>query len=116
VGVDFAFDAVGRSTLVTAGIAACRSGGTTVMVGAIPIDDPVTLSPAAIFGVQEKRLMGCVLGSCNSLHEIPRLLALWKAGRLDLESLITSRRPLSEINEGMADVAASRGIRTVLSI
>ena len=116
VGVDFAFDAVGRSALIAAGIAACRNGGTTVMVGAIPIDDPVTLSPAAIFGVQEKRLTGCVLGSCNSLHEIPRLLALWKAGRLDLESLITARRPLEEINEGMADVAAARGIRTVLSI
>jgi len=116
VGVDFAFDAVGRSALITSGIAACRSGGTTVMVGAIPIDDPVTLSPAAIFGVQEKRLMGCVLGSCNSLHEIPRMIALWKAGRLDLESLITSRRPLSEINEGMADVAATQGIRTVLSL
>ena len=43
VGVDFAFDAVGRSALITSGIAACRSGGTTVMVGAIPIDDLAVL-------------------------------------------------------------------------
>ncbi|NRA09098.1 MAG: Zn-dependent alcohol dehydrogenase [Myxococcales bacterium] len=116
VGVDCAFDAVGRSVLVHTGIGACRNGGTTVIVGAIPIDDPVTLSPAALFGVQEKKLIGCVLGSCNSLYEIPRLVALWKAGRLDLESMITARRPLEEINEGMADVAAAQGIRTVLTI
>ena len=36
--------------------------------------------------------------------------------RLDLEGLVTARRPLSEINEAMEDLRASRGIRTVLSI
>ncbi|MBW2695899.1 MAG: alcohol dehydrogenase, partial [Deltaproteobacteria bacterium] len=52
----------------------------------------------------------------NSLHEIPRLIGLYTAGRLDLESLITARRPLEEINEAMEDLTASRGIRTVLEI
>ena len=28
-------------------------------------------------------------GSCNSVREIPRLVALWQAGRLDLEGLVT---------------------------
>ena len=59
--------------------------------------------------------MGTILGNCNSLHEIPRLLSLWQAGRLDLEALITARRPLDEIGEAMDDLRASRGIRTVLS-
>ena len=57
-----------------------------------------------------------MLGSVNSLREIPRLIALWQAGRLDLESLITARRPLAEINEAMDDLRASRGVRTVLTI
>ena len=60
--------------------------------------------------------LGCVLGDVHSLHEIPRLVGLWKAGRIDLESLITQRRPLAEINEAMDDLRASRGIRTVLQI
>ena len=60
--------------------------------------------------------LGCVLGDVHSLHEIPRLIALWKAGRIDLESLITQRRPLAEINEALEDLRASRGIRTVLTI
>ena len=66
--------------------------------------------------VAEKKLSGCVLGSCNSLHEIPRLIALWRAGRLDLEGLITARRPLEQINEALADMRESRGIRTVLAL
>jgi Zn-dependent alcohol dehydrogenase len=56
-----------------------------------------------------------VLGGCHSLRDVPRLLALWQAGRLDLEGLITARRPLAEVNEALDDLAAGRGIRTVLS-
>jgi len=115
VGVDYAFDAVGRAALIQAGMAATRNGGMTVCVGAAPIDESVTVTPAALFTITEKKIVGCTLGSCNSLREIPRLVALWQAGRLDLEALVTSRRPLSEVNEAFADMRAGRGIRTVLA-
>lgn len=115
-GVDYAFDAAGRASLIQAGLMATRAGGTTVCVGAPPMDDVLTIAMPALFVVSEKKLLGCALGSSNSLREIPRLIALWQAGRLDLEGLITSRRPLAEINEAMSDLAAGRGIRTVLSL
>ena len=38
------------------------------------------------------------------------------AGRIDLEELITQRRPLAQINDALDDLRASRGIRTVLTI
>jgi S-(hydroxymethyl)glutathione dehydrogenase/alcohol dehydrogenase len=116
VGVDYAFDAVGRASLIQAGLAATRTGGTTVCVGAPPLDDVITIAMPALFVVSEKKLLGCALGSSNSLREIPRLVALWQTGRLDLEGLITARRPLAEINAAMDDLKTSRGIRTVLSI
>jgi S-(hydroxymethyl)glutathione dehydrogenase/alcohol dehydrogenase len=116
IGADYAFDAVGRSSLLQAGIAATRVGGTTVAVGAPPVDDALTIAPAALFMVTEKRLLGCALGSSNSLRDVPRLLALWRAGRLDLEGLVTARRPLAEVNEALADLAAGRGVRTVLAV
>jgi Zn-dependent alcohol dehydrogenase len=114
VGVDYAFECAGRATLVETGIGAARNGGTIVCVGAPPIDEPITIPLAAAFTISEKKLLGCTLGSSNSLREIPRLVALWQAGRLDLEALVTARRPLAEINEAMAELRASRGIRTVL--
>jgi Zn-dependent alcohol dehydrogenase len=49
------------------------------------------------------------------LRDIPRLLNLYRAERLDLDALITARRPLAQINEAMDDLRAARGIRTVLS-
>ncbi len=115
VGVDYAFDTVGRSRLVHLGIAATRPGGTTVCVGAAPMNEAIEIAPAVLFTVAEKKLLGCILGSSNSLREIPRLVALWQAGRLDLAGLVTARRPLHEINEAVADLHAGRGIRTVLA-
>jgi Zn-dependent alcohol dehydrogenase len=116
VGVDYAFDAVGRSALVEMGMRATRNGGTTVAVGAAPMGDAITIAPAALFTISEKKLLGCTLGSCHAVRDIPRLVALWQAGRLDLEGLVTARRPLAEINAALDDLRASRGIRTILSL
>lgn len=116
VGVDYAFEAAGRAELISTGVTATRNRGTTVCVGAPPVTDAINIAPAALFVISEKKVMGTVLGSSNSLHEIPRLIGLYQAGRLDLDALITGRRPLGEINEAMDDLAASRGIRTVLDI
>jgi Zn-dependent alcohol dehydrogenase len=116
IGVDYAFDAVGAGPVIESLIWATRNGGTTVMVGAGGIDQTVTLAPPVVFTLSERKLMGCLLGSCNGRRDIPRLLALWRAGRLDLEGMITERRPLDEINDAFDDLTASRGLRTVLTI
>ena len=116
VGADYAFDAVGRAELIQLCLALTRTGGTTVCVGAPPMTDVITIPIPAMFVLSEKKLLGCALGSSNSLREIPRLIALWQAGRLDLEGLITARRPLSEVNEAFADMRAGKGIRTVLAM
>jgi Zn-dependent alcohol dehydrogenase len=116
VGADVAFDAVGMSQLIETGIMATRPGGTTVCVGVPRPDDVITIRPAVMFALGEKKLKGCFLGTSNPNREFPRLLALWRAGRLDLEGMVTKHRPLEEINEAFADMKAGRGIRTVLDI
>ncbi|MDG2305754.1 MAG: Zn-dependent alcohol dehydrogenase [Candidatus Binatia bacterium] len=115
VGFDYAFEAAGRSALLETGLAAIRNGGTLVCVGAPPLEELFTLMPAA-FVITGKKILSTVLGGANSLRDIPRYIALWQNGRLDLDALITGRRPLSEINGALEDLRTSRGIRTVLDI
>jgi Zn-dependent alcohol dehydrogenase len=43
-------------------------------------------------------------------------VGLWRRGLLDLEGMITSRRPLEEVNGGFDDLRAGRGLRTILTI
>jgi S-(hydroxymethyl)glutathione dehydrogenase / alcohol dehydrogenase len=116
VGPDYAFECAGLAALAQVGIAATRPGGMTVLVGAPTADQAITIAPAVLFGIEEKQLKGCFLGSCNSLRDVPRMVDLWRAGQLDLEGLITHRRPLDEINDAFADMEAGRGIRTVLEM
>jgi Zn-dependent alcohol dehydrogenase len=116
IGVDYAFEAAGVAALVSQCFFAARIGGTIVVVGAPPIDQAFSIAPAALVASQGKRILGTLLGGCNSLRDVPRLLALWRGGRLDLESLISARRPLREINEAVADLRAARGLRTVLTV
>jgi S-(hydroxymethyl)glutathione dehydrogenase/alcohol dehydrogenase len=115
VGVDYAFEAAGVGSLIEVAVNSTRSGGTTVLVGAPPIDAAIHIAPAALFLMTGKKIVSSVLGGCNSLLEIPRLLDLYRAGRLDLTSLITNRRPIEEINDAVEDLKAARGIRTVMN-
>jgi len=69
-----------------------------------------------MFAMSEKKITGCFLGSSNPHREFPRLLSLWRAGHLDLDSMITARRPLDEIGDAFADMKAGTGLRTVLSL
>jgi Zn-dependent alcohol dehydrogenase len=115
-GVDFAFDAAGSSDLIAAGVRATAPGGAVVMVGAPdPSERLSRISPSQLIG-QEKRLLASMVGSSNGPRFFPRLLALWQKGLLDLESMVSFRRPLSEINEGFDDLLAGRGVRTVVAV
>ena len=116
IGVDWAFDAAGRSDLINIGLAATRKGGTTVMVGVPALDDPLTIALPALMAFSGRNLRGCLLGSCNSLRDIPRFIALAQAGKLDLEGLITSTRPLADINAAFDDLRTATGVRTVIEV
>jgi Zn-dependent alcohol dehydrogenase len=115
-GVDYVFEAAGLAALQCVAIEATTAGGSTVFVGAPSYEESLTIPNVLLWGMQEKKLLGCFIGSTNSLRDIPAFLALWRSGQLDLESLITARRPLEEINDGVADLAAGVGVRTVIGL
>ncbi len=115
-GVDYAFDAAGSADLIAQGVRATAPGGAVVMVGAPdPAERLSRISPSQLIA-QEKRLLASMVGSSNGPRDFPRLLALWRRGLLDLEAMVSFRRPLSEINEGFEDLLAGRGIRTVIDV
>lgn len=116
IGMDYAFETAGIAKLIETGINCIRPGGMTVAVGAPPLDQGITINPVTLFSSFEKKLCGCMLGSCNSLTDIPKLLQFWKDGKLNLEDMVTAIRPLEEINEAFEDMKNGKGLRTVLKI
>ena len=116
IGVDYAFEAAGHAALIELGITATRSGGTIVCVGAPPIEQGISIPGVVGFTATEKRIVGCLLGSVHAQRDIPRFLALWRTGRLDLDGMITERLPLAGAEAGLDRLRSPQGIRTVLTV
>ena len=62
----------------------------------------------------QRRIQGHLFGMCNPLHDIPRLLSLYRMGQIKLDELITRRYALDEINTGYADLDDGKNIRGVV--
>jgi S-(hydroxymethyl)glutathione dehydrogenase/alcohol dehydrogenase len=99
-GFDYAFDVVGAGTTIRAAYDNARRGGTAVVVGAGRGDDQVTFTPQELF-VTERKLLPSFYGGGDIRREVPRLLGLWRAGRLQLEEMISNRLPLRDVNEAL---------------
>jgi len=111
-GVDVAFEVVGSPALVAEVFTATRPGGTTVMVGSPPNGTTVPIDSRALFA--ERKLFGCTGGSNIPARDIPRIAALYREGTLDLETLVTRRRPLGEFADAVAEAERGEVARTVL--
>ncbi len=99
-GWDYTFDVVGVPPTIRSAWDNARRGGTVVVVGAGRADSMVEFSAQELF-LHDKRLLGSFYGGADVHRDYPRLLALWQAGRLDLESMISRRITLEEINDGL---------------
>ncbi|MEX1258228.1 MAG: Zn-dependent alcohol dehydrogenase [Gemmatimonadota bacterium] len=113
IGVDFAFEAIGKPEVVEAAIKVTRRGGTTVVVGVGKLGDQIRVD-AFTFPLSGKTLRGCIFGSANPREDFPRLLDLYRAGRLDLEGMVTRTYTIDEGPEAFADLEKGVNARGVI--
>jgi Zn-dependent alcohol dehydrogenase len=112
-GVPWVVEAVGSPETMRQAVACLKPAGTLIAVGlssvnatvAVPINDLVQ---------RQKRIVGSLYGSSNPRIDLPRIFALYLAGRLPLDQLIGGRRPLAEVNEAYAELRAGGVGRTIL--
>jgi len=112
-GVDYAFEAIGRGATITQALQAVRRGGTAVAIGLAPQGALATIAPLDLV-LQEKALKGSFYGSTRPYADMPRLLDLYRAGRLPLQRLVTSRYRLEQINEAYDAMIAGEVARAVI--
>ena len=116
VGADQALVTVGVVTeeVIAAAFAAIRKRGTVVITGiAGPGKNTIQL-PSFELTVMEKRIQGALFGGGNPFDEIPRMLELYRAGRLKLDELVTTRYRLEDVNQGYRDLLDGRNVRGLL--
>ena len=113
-GLDFVFDAIGRIETTEQAIAALGLGGAAVVVGLPPTGLTARFDPLAL-AEGNQRILGSNYGSVDPQRDIPRLVDLHMQGDLDLEGLVSGRRPLDDAARALDDLAAGRVLRTLLT-
>jgi S-(hydroxymethyl)glutathione dehydrogenase/alcohol dehydrogenase len=114
-GFDYSFEAIGRSQTMRAAFDAVRRGGTATVVGVGKMDDMLQFSAFELF-YSEKTLLSSFYGSADVRSDFNRLLRLWKAGRLDLEGMISRKLHMHDINDGLKALEKGEVIRQVVEV
>lgn len=112
-GVKVAVESVGSGRVLAEAYRLTARGGRTVTVGLPNPADPLTI-PAVSLVAEAKTIIGSYMGSSVPARDIPRYIALWRAGRLPVERLLSGTRPLAEINAALDDLAGGRAVREIL--
>jgi S-(hydroxymethyl)glutathione dehydrogenase/alcohol dehydrogenase len=112
LGVDHAFEAVGIPQLCRQAIECLAVRGTATIVGVLPPDATIEFPWMAIR--PECRVQTSRMGSNQFRTDIPNYLEFYRQGRLDLDSMISRRGHLGDINEAFRAMKAGEVARTVL--
>ncbi|WP_107955067.1 NDMA-dependent alcohol dehydrogenase [Mycobacterium tuberculosis] len=89
-------------------------GGTCVLtaIGSL-VDTQVTLT-LAMLTLLQKNIQGTIFGGGNPHYDIPKLLSMYKAGKLNLDDMVTTAYKLEQINDGYQDMLNGKNIRGVI--
>jgi S-(hydroxymethyl)glutathione dehydrogenase/alcohol dehydrogenase len=112
-GADFVFECIGLVPTVQQAVAMTGRGGTTVLVGVVPVTQTVPISPADLT-LQEKKITGSYMGSNRFRFDMPRYVDFYLDGRLRLDEMISSRIALDEVNEAFARLRRGEVARQVI--
>ena len=112
-GADFVFECIGLVPTVQQAVAMTGRGGTTVLVGVVPITQLVPIS-AADLTLQEKKITGSYMGSNRFRFDMPKYIDFYLDGRLFLDEMISSRIELDGINEALERMKKGEVARQVI--
>jgi S-(hydroxymethyl)glutathione dehydrogenase/alcohol dehydrogenase len=114
-GFDWAIVTVGSTDAMRLGVDITRPGGITCAVGLTPQEaaTPIDMLDVVTY---EKRIAGSAYGTVSPQVLVPRILELYRQGRLRLDELVSDRFALDEINEAFELSRKAGGMRAVLTI
>ena len=112
-GAQVTVETVGHEAVLVLAYQATRRGGLTVTAG-LPHPSKLFSIPAVSLVAEERTVKGSYMGSAVPQRDIPRYIALHRAGRLPVEKLLTHTLKLDEINAGFDRLAKGEAVRQVV--
>jgi S-(hydroxymethyl)glutathione dehydrogenase/alcohol dehydrogenase len=105
---------VAEGSMIASVLSLVSKGGRCVVTAVASIEaTDVTLSLFELT-LMQKELVGSIFGGSNPRRDIPRLLRLYKEGKLKLDELITTEYKLEDINQGYQDMRDGKNLRGLI--
>src|SRR3954454_14677866 len=111
-GVHYSFQALGTKATAEQSFQMLRPGGTAMIIGMVPFGMKIELHGFDF--LRDRKIQGTSMGGNRLRVDMPRLLSLWRQGRLKLDHLISGRLRLDEINEGFARLKSGVPVRQLI--
>ena len=113
IGVDYSFEVIGIPAVMAQAYAAARRGGTVCIVGLGKITESVPMN-AMLLSVEGKKTIGSFYGDANFRVDMPMLLDLYRAGKLDLDRMITKTYKIDDALQAFTDLESGANARGVI--
>jgi S-(hydroxymethyl)glutathione dehydrogenase/alcohol dehydrogenase len=111
-GADYTFEAVGNVKLMKTAFDCTKLGwGVCTVIGIAPDGAMLEVPPTLL--IQGRSLIGSPMGGTLG-SQIPALIDSMMDGKIDIDSLITERLSIDQINEGYDMMKRGEGIRSVV--
>ena len=107
------FEAIGLKVTAEQSFAMLRPGGVATIIGMVPFGTKIELHGADF--LRDRKIQGTSMGGNRFRVDMPRLLELWRQGRLKLDTLVSGQVKLSEINEGFAMLKTGAPVRNLIN-
>jgi alcohol dehydrogenase len=114
-GVHYAFEMAGAVRAMELAYRITGRGGTTVTAGLSHPQHLFSIPHAGIVA-EERTIKGSYLGSCDPARDIPRYIALYQAGRLPVDRLLSERIALEGLNDAFDRLADGQTVRQVVRL
>lgn len=112
-GVDTVIETAGTIPAMQLAIAITARGGSTISAGLPNVNATVSYLHASLVS-EEKSIRGSYMGSCVAERDIPRLLSLYRRGKMPVNKLKSGVVKLEEINEGFDRLSDGTVLRQML--
>jgi len=114
-GVDHAIEAVGRTATAELAFACLAPTGTATILGLMPEGSSLALpADALVYG--DRTIRGAYMGANRFLSDVDMFTDHYRAGRLDLDAMVTQVVPFAEINDGLSAMADPDTVRVVVDM
>lgn len=113
LGADYTFEATGSTHVMRQAVESARMGWGLCTIAGVA-GKGATLDVVPRYLITGRRIAGSSFGGCKGRDDVPKLVDRYLAGEIDVDSFVSHKLSLDDVNRGFELMERGDGIRSVI--